>query len=234
MGLSPNHKSKSGPLERKKRIAKYNSSHAKLGREIKRQNMLADDHILERDRHDELVADYRKKATEMVAKQNKLEEDIGFEEVMEQATLTASCEAHDHDMSVLHAYFVVYDVSEEDARETTSLVTAMYMTQTYATEHQMIEYTKEADYGSCGDFAKVKACAVKFGFLVEDTAGGTWAFNSDKFGELLYCCGIYHRVPHGSMDICSHTCQSVLEAYSNLTRMIITTTRYMSTAYILT
>ena len=72
MDLSPNHKSKTGPFERTKHIVKIKSSHAKLGQECLCQHVLAaDGHILERDRHDKLVADCLKKADEMLAKQKK-------------------------------------------------------------------------------------------------------------------------------------------------------------------
>jgi len=62
MVMSPNHKSTAGPIARKKHIAKSMSLQVKQSHERAHHHVLADDHVRERDCHDQLVADHLKKA----------------------------------------------------------------------------------------------------------------------------------------------------------------------------
>ena len=219
MGLSPNHKFKLHQARRTVRIATYQTSLDLLRKNRsfvqqiivdmhKYANPMSTSNILEKDRLTKLQEANLKMDAENLVEQRVLTDriiKIDADNLVEQGVLAdriqaemlrqevssaAISEALSQDETRLRACICQLGTSEDDAHDIANLVMSVYMTQMSATEVQMVEYTKESRFAGLDKVPNLRVRAVNLGLLVEDAAGGAWAFNDDEFGGLLFSCPV--------------------------------------------
>ena len=201
MGLSPNHKSKLHQARRTVRIATYQTSLDLLRKNRsfvqqiivdmhKYANPMSTSNILEKDRLTKLQEANLKIDAENLVEQGVLADRIQAEMLRQEVSSAAISEALSQDETRLRACICQLGTSEDDAHDIANLVMSVYMTQMSATEVQMVEYTKESRFAGLDKVPNLRVRAVNLGLLVEDAAGGAWAFNDDEFGGLLFSCPV--------------------------------------------
>ena len=93
--------------------------------------VLTDDHVCKRDRHDQLVANYLKKADKNHVKMDKLDAVVQYEVHLEDASHDAVTGAVRREEFILENLLVAFGEDADDTSASAALVMAVYVAQQY-------------------------------------------------------------------------------------------------------